>query len=65
MKIDMSMVGQGRAYQNPADAVQAQSGTYHDMAADMTPEEKLPMSAFPMAPAPMPFMGVRRVGGSR
>lgn len=63
--MNMDQIGQGRAYPNPADAVAASSGTYHDMANDMTAEEKLPMSAFPMAPAPTAFTVVRRMGGSR
>lgn len=63
--ISMDQIGQGRAYPNPADAIAASEGKYHDMANDMTTEEKLPMSAFPMAPAPTAFMVTRRMGGSR
>lgn len=65
MKISFDQLGQGRAYPNPADALAAANGSYRDMANEMTPEEKLPTSAFPMAPAPTAFAVVRRMGGSR
>lgn len=65
MPVSIDQVGQGRQYPNPADASTASTGTYHD-AVDATPlEAKLPLAAFPMAPAPQPFASVRRVGGSR
>jgi hypothetical protein len=63
--MDMSNIGQGRAFPNPNDAVEAQTGRYVDVVDAMTAEQKLPMASFPMAPAPMPFASVRRTSGGR
>lgn len=61
----MAQIGQGRAYQDPQDAIRSVTGEYHDQASEMTLEQKLPFASFPMAPAPMPFGALRRAGGSR
>jgi hypothetical protein len=65
MPVSIDQIGVGRAFPDPADASRASTGVYHD-AVDSAPlAAKLPLAAFPVAPAPQPFASVRRVGGGR
>lgn len=65
MPIDPASIGQGRQYQNPADAYDAVAGKYADALPAMPTEAKLPTVQMPMAPAPMPFAIKSTAGGER
>ena len=60
--VDPASIGTDRQYQDPEQACRAAHGTYDDEASRLSPEAALPM--LPRAPAPSPFGGLRRAGGS-
>lgn len=64
-KPNMEQVGNGRAYQNPQDAIEAMTGKYHDAAADGGLEEKLATQSFPKVACSSTFSIKSRAGGGR
>ena len=53
--MDASKIGQDRAYPNPQDAIDAETGTYKDAGDSMSVEDKLPIKQLPKGPGPNPF----------
>jgi hypothetical protein len=51
--MDYSKIGQGRAYETPKEALDAETGTYKDPAEELEPERKLPL--LPQVETETPF----------